>query len=55
MYVPLPEKLRPQSLEEILGQEHLTGEKGLITHAVKKTKAALNLTVGGRQGVGRRR
>jgi putative ATPase len=28
---PLPERLRPQSLEEVAGQEHLTGPDGALT------------------------
>ncbi len=28
--VPLPERMRPRTLEEILGQEHLVGEEGLL-------------------------
>ena len=28
--IPLAEKLRPKTLDEVLGQEHLTGEKGTI-------------------------
>lgn len=32
---PLPEQLRPQSLEEVIGQEHLTGPEGTITRMVK--------------------
>lgn len=28
--IPLAEKLRPKNLDEVLGQEHLTGEKGTI-------------------------
>jgi putative ATPase len=28
---PLPERLRPQSLEEVAGQEHLTGPEGALT------------------------
>ncbi|AZA57980.1 MULTISPECIES: replication-associated recombination protein A [Chryseobacterium] len=28
--IPLAEKLRPKTLEDVLGQEHLTGEKGTI-------------------------
>ena len=28
--IPLAERLRPKSLDEVLGQEHLTGEKGTI-------------------------
>lgn len=33
--VPLAEELRPQSLDEIVGQEHLLGENGLIRRAIK--------------------
>jgi putative ATPase len=32
---PLAEALRPRSLEEIAGQEHLLGPKGIITRIVK--------------------
>ena len=28
---PLPERLRPQSLDEVAGQEHLTGPEGALT------------------------
>lgn len=28
--IPLAEKMRPKTLDEVLGQEHLTGEKGTI-------------------------
>lgn len=28
---PLAERLRPQALEEVIGQEHLTGEDGILT------------------------
>ena len=28
--IPLAEKLRPKTLDDVLGQEHLTGEKGTI-------------------------
>ena len=28
--IPLAEKLRPKTLDEVLGQEHLTGENGTI-------------------------
>jgi putative ATPase len=28
--IPLAEKLRPKTLDEVLGQEHLTGEKGTV-------------------------
>lgn len=32
---PLAERLRPKSLSDIVGQEHLTGEQGLIGNMVK--------------------
>jgi len=28
---PLPERLRPQTLDEVAGQEHLTGPEGALT------------------------
>jgi putative ATPase len=28
--IPLAEKLRPKTLDEVLGQEHLTGKNGTI-------------------------
>lgn len=33
--IPLAEKLRPKTLDEVLGQEHLTGEKGTIRKMVE--------------------
>lgn len=32
--VPLAERLRPQSLAEVIGQEHLTGAEGVLTRMV---------------------
>lgn len=32
---PLPDRLRPQTLEEVIGQEHLTGEEGLLTRMIE--------------------
>ncbi|MCG8473361.1 MAG: replication-associated recombination protein A [Desulfobacterales bacterium] len=34
-YAPLAERMRPQSLAEVLGQEHLTGAGGLISSALE--------------------
>ena len=31
---PLPERLRPQSLSEVLGQDHLLGADGMITRFI---------------------
>ncbi len=36
--VPLAERLRPQSLDEVIGQEHLTGAEGLLTRMVSAGK-----------------
>ncbi|MFZ4927837.1 replication-associated recombination protein A [Chryseobacterium sp. Mn2064] len=33
--IPLAEKLRPKNLTEVLGQEHLTGEKGTIRKMIE--------------------
>lgn len=35
---PLAERLRPQSLDEVIGQEHLTGADGLLTRMVSAGK-----------------
>ena len=36
--VPLAEQLRPQTLAEVIGQEHLTGEEGMLTRMVAAGK-----------------
>jgi putative ATPase len=33
---PLSERLRPQSLDDIIGQEHLTGKEGILRRAIEK-------------------
>jgi len=33
--IPLAEKLRPKTLDDVLGQEHLTGEKGTIRKMIE--------------------
>ncbi|ANF49304.1 AAA family ATPase [Chryseobacterium glaciei] len=38
--IPLAEKLRPKTLDDVLGQEHLTGEKGTIRKMIENN--ALN-------------
>lgn len=35
MLAPLAEKLRPQSFDEIVGQDHLLGEEGFITRIIR--------------------
>ncbi|NML70921.1 replication-associated recombination protein A [Chryseobacterium sp. RP-3-3] len=50
--IPLAEKLRPKTLEEVLGQEHLTGEKGTIRKMIENN--ALNsLILWGPPGTGK--
>ncbi len=36
--VPLAERLRPKTLAEVIGQEHLTGEGGVLTRMVESRK-----------------
>lgn len=52
MNIPLAERLRPSALEEIVGQDHLLGDHGLITHLVKK-KSPLSLLLWGPPGCGK--
>ncbi|MCZ6521270.1 MAG: replication-associated recombination protein A [Bacteroidetes bacterium] len=35
-YTPLAERIRPSSLDQLMGQEHLTGPKGVIRLAIEK-------------------
>lgn len=48
----LPELLRPNNLNEIVGQEHLLGESGLIPQIIKK-KAPVSLLLWGPPGCGK--
>lgn len=36
MQTPLAERLRPSSLDELLGQQHLTGEGSILRTAINK-------------------
>lgn len=38
MNEPLPEKLRPQTLSDYIGQEHIAGPKGIITNLIENGK-----------------
>ncbi|MGB9882899.1 MAG: replication-associated recombination protein A [Microgenomates group bacterium] len=38
MYTPLAEKMRPKSLDDFIGQEHLVGKKGPINQMLKNKK-----------------
>jgi putative ATPase len=49
---PLAEELRPQSLSEVVGQDHLLGEHGLIATTVKANKP-LSIVLWGPPGCGK--
>ena len=33
-YRPLADEIRPQSLDEVVGQRHILGENGLLRHQI---------------------
>lgn len=49
---PLSNELRPQSFDEVFGQEHLTGEKGFLTKAIVQKKP-LSIVLWGPPGSGK--
>lgn len=51
-YVPLPEKLRPLTLEDVVGQDHLIGKEGLLAHSIDR-KRPLSLLFWGPPGCGK--
>lgn len=38
MHIPLAERLRPNALEEVVGQEHLIGNQGLLSKIVEQRR-----------------
>ncbi|MBS0604111.1 MAG: replication-associated recombination protein A [Verrucomicrobia bacterium] len=52
MNIPLAEKLRPSSLEEIVGQDHLIGEGGFLSNIVKNGRP-LSILLWGPPGCGK--
>lgn len=52
MPVPLSEELRPKSLDEIVGQDHLLGPNGFITQTIK-SKKPLSILLWGPPGSGK--
>lgn len=50
--IPLAEKLRPSTLEEVVGQDHLVGAGGFIT-AIIKTGKPLSIVLWGPPGCGK--
>jgi putative ATPase len=51
-YIPLPEKLRPSTIEDVVGQDHLIGENGLLTHSINQKKP-LSILLWGPPGCGK--
>jgi putative ATPase len=49
---PLAEELRPKSLSEVVGQDHLLGENGLITRTIQ-LKTPLSIILWGPPGCGK--
>ncbi|MEZ5743726.1 MAG: AAA family ATPase, partial [Sphingomonadaceae bacterium] len=49
---PLADRLRPQSLDEVIGQEHLTGAKGAIGRMVAAGKLS-SMILWGPPGTGK--
>lgn len=50
--IPLAEQLRPKSLHEIVGQDHILGENGLITRTIQANKP-LSILFWGPPGCGK--
>ncbi len=50
--VPLAEQLRPKSLSEIIGQDHLVGKDGFLTRLIEK-KTPLSILLWGPPGCGK--
>ncbi|WP_420385311.1 replication-associated recombination protein A [Roseivirga sp.] len=49
---PLAERIRPQSLDDLIGQEHLVGENGVLRRAIKAGKVP-SMILWGPPGVGK--
>ena len=52
MITPLAEMLRPENLEDVMGQKHIIGEKKIITELVKNKQPA-SLILWGPPGTGK--
>ncbi len=50
--IPLAERLRPQSLADLIGQEHLSGEQSILQKAIQKGKIP-SMILWGPPGVGK--
>lgn len=52
MRPPLPEMLRPKCLSEVVGQDHLVGEEGVLTRTIK-SEVPLSIVLWGPPGTGK--
>lgn len=52
MKIPLAERIRPKSLDEVIGQEHLLGKKSFLTKMIE-SKGIYNMIFFGPPGVGK--
>ena len=52
MYQPLADRIRPQSLEEVLGQSHILGRDGLLRRVIDSGKIP-NMVFYGPSGTGK--
>lgn len=52
MYQPLADELRPKDLDDVCGQEHILGEKGLLRRVIESGKIP-NMIFYGPSGVGK--
>lgn len=50
--IPLAEKLRPENIQDIVGQSHLVGKNGFLTHLINQRKP-LSLILWGPPGCGK--
>lgn len=50
--IPLAEELRPRHLQDIVGQDHILGENGLITRTIR-SKVPLSIVLWGPPGCGK--
>ena len=39
MYQPLADRIRPQNLDEVLGQKHILGQDGLLRRVIDSGRA----------------
>ena len=54
MYQPLADRIRPQSLDEVLGQSHILGRDGLLRRVIESGKIP-NMVFYGPSGTGKDR